>query len=108
MKINLLRDYCGRIINDNVLLKGVQDVEDTVGAYLVGKGYAVTSEPLPLAVADEGEWKAEDDEPHPDDIPLPEITEDVVTQERTVSSKVPDERPKPLGSDSYTKPKGKR
>lgn len=75
MRIDLPRDYCGRIINDKVLLKGVQDVEDSVGAYLVGKGYAVDLTPdLPQAVDSEPVFE-----------PLPEITEDVVTEERTSS-----------------------
>jgi hypothetical protein len=78
MKINLLRDYCGRIINDQTLLKGVQDVADSVGAYLVGKGYAVAidSEPLPQAV-----------EVDSDVAKLPEIDVAIVNEPRTFTPK---------------------
>jgi hypothetical protein len=100
MKINLLRDYCGRIINDRTLLKGVQDVEDTVGAYLVGKGYAVelATEPLPLAVGAIDEF----------DLPLTaddfETEEPVITTYADITRKIEAQ----VEADSRPKPKSKR
>lgn len=48
MRIELLRDYRGIKIDDELWLKGVYEVEDDLGAYLIGKGYAqATIAPLP-------------------------------------------------------------
>ena len=48
MRIELLRDYRGIKINDELWLKGVREVEDDLGNYLIGKGYArASNEPLP-------------------------------------------------------------
>ena len=40
MKIELLRDYRGIKIDDKLMLAGVYDVNDTLGAYLLKKGVA--------------------------------------------------------------------
>jgi hypothetical protein len=119
MKINLLRDYCGRIISDRVLRKGIQDVDDSVGAYLVGKGYAVDVTPaIPQAVdidldalQAQGEITATHDDGSTSTVsivgeetetvadveyePLPEIDEATITEERISTPITP-------------KPKGKR
>ncbi len=59
MWIDLLRDYRGIKINDELWLKGVYEVEDDLGNYLISKGYAqATNEPLP----------AESEEAAPDEI----------------------------------------
>ena len=48
IRIELLRDYRGIKINDELWLKGIYEVEDDLGNYLIGKTYArASSEPLP-------------------------------------------------------------
>ena len=48
MRIELLRDYRGIKINDELWLKGIYEVADDLGTYLIGKSYArVSNEPLP-------------------------------------------------------------
>ena len=53
MWIELLRDYRGIKIKDELWLKGVREVDDDLGNYLIGKGYAratVAPPPPPPAV----------------------------------------------------------
>lgn len=48
IRIELLRDYRGIKINDELWLKGIYEVEDDLGNYLIGKSYARASDaPLP-------------------------------------------------------------
>lgn len=48
MRIELLRDYRGIKINDELWLKGIYEVPGDLGTYLIGKGYArASNEPLP-------------------------------------------------------------
>lgn len=96
MKIILLRDYCGRIINDQTLLKGIQDVSDSVGAYLVGKGYAVASEPLPQAVETIDEF----------DLPL--TADDFETEEPAITTYADIARKIEAQAEADSKPKRKR
>ena len=81
MKIRLLHSYSGALTNERRMAEGEHEVTTELGNYLVDNGHAivitpVTPEPLPLAV-----------DPDSDVDPLPEITEDVVTQERTFTPK---------------------
>ena len=43
IRIELLRDYRGIKINDELWLKGIYEVADDLGAYLIGKSYARAS-----------------------------------------------------------------
>ncbi len=47
MWIELLRDYRGIKINDELWLKGIYEVPDDLGNYLIGKGYAQASNAPP-------------------------------------------------------------
>ena len=46
MKINLMQDYRGILLDDKLMLKGVHEVDDAFGEYLIGKGRATPAAPF--------------------------------------------------------------
>jgi hypothetical protein len=107
MRIRLLHSYSGALTNERRMAVGEHEVTEEFGVYLITNGHAVDITPVSdgrkhtedIAIAlTMGELDTEDApviveplplavDPDSDVDPLPEITEDVITQERTFTPK---------------------